>query len=50
MPIENTVTQVIKSVKEEVCNKICKYPCLYSTEEWEEHYETICNNCPMDRL
>lgn len=47
-----TVSEIIKEVIEEVCNKYCKYPDI-----WDEDYEgvelsdsDICQNCPLNKL
>ena len=49
---EKTVTDIIREVKDEICDKYCKYP-----DTWDEFREgcelaesEICANCPLDRL
>lgn len=50
METVKTVTKVLEEVKETVCDKICKYPGMYTPEEWEDVYTEVCRNCPLDRL
>ena len=45
-----TITQMLKNAREEVCSKLCKYPERYTADEWEEQFEEICKDCPLDIL
>lgn len=50
---EKTIIQIIEEVKEEMCNKYCKYPNEYKPEEHDgmELWDSdICKNCPLTRL
>lgn len=45
-----TVTGVIEEVREAVCSNICKFPDRYTPDEWEQVFETVCRDCPLNRL
>lgn len=42
--------KAIEEVKEAVCDSVCKYPAMYTVEEWEAVSEEVCSNCPLGRL
>ena len=46
------VTGIIESVKEEICDKYCKYNATWDPEkEGMELFESdICTNCPLNLL
>jgi hypothetical protein len=48
--MNKSVRDIIEEVTEEVCSNLCKYPTMYSPDEWEEKYEEICNKCPLNKL
>ncbi len=50
-----TITQQIERIKEEICNKYCKWPEKEppegKTEEWlYEDEDGPCNSCPFNQL
>lgn len=48
-----TVSQIIEEVKNEICDKYCRYQTIYDADdedELTEMMEKICFNCPLDRL
>lgn len=48
-----TVSQIIEEVKNEICDKYCRYQTIYDEDdedELTEMMEKICFNCPLDRL
>ena len=45
-----SIIEIIEEVKEDICSNYCKYPSMYSPEDWEENMDEICSNCPLDRL
>lgn len=50
---KKTISQILEEVKEEMCNKYCKYPNEYKPEEHDgiELWDSdICANCPLTRL
>lgn len=50
MKNEETVTMIIDHVKEEMCDKYCKY----TEQSWksleENEVNEICEKCPLNRL
>lgn len=50
--MEKTIPEIIEEIKEEICDKYCKYPEIYDEEAEgiplcdSEH----CRNCPLCRL
>lgn len=50
MTENKSVTDIIEEVKGQICDRYCKYPSQYTSEEWEEVFEEICSDCPLDRL
>ena len=44
------VTKVLEEVRDDMCSHYCKYPSMYTSDEWEEQYDEICAGCPLDRL
>lgn len=47
-----TISEQIEEIKEDICNKYCKYP-----DTWDEEKEgcelcesDVCKNCPLNRL
>lgn len=47
---EKPVTKVIAEVREKMCTDYCKFPQIYTPDEWEEVAEEVCAGCPLDRL
>jgi len=52
---EKSITEIIESVKEDICDKYCKYPCMTPPEGKDEDWLTMdkdspCNTCPLLRL
>lgn len=50
--VNMSVSEIIDEVKDDVCEKLCKYQA-----EWDEEKEGVdltdsefCRNCPLDRL
>lgn len=50
MDQNKSATKIIEEVIEAVCSRLCKYPDMYTPDEWEEKNEEICKDCPLDRL
>lgn len=48
--LEKPVTQVIKEVREKMCDGYCRFPMIYNPDIWEEVAEEVCKGCPLDRL
>lgn len=50
--VERRVVDIgyMETVKEDVCDTLCKYPGMYTAEEWEMSSDKVCCNCPLDRL
>ena len=53
-PMEKSITQQIEEVKEEMCDKYCKYPEMPipegKDEDWLFDSDSPCNNCPLNKL
>lgn len=47
---QKPVTQVIKEIREKMCDGYCRFPMLYNPDIWEEVAEEVCKGCPLDRL
>ena len=47
-PQNMSVTETLYKVREEMCDKYCKY--VYDEEITQEDLELHCNGCPMNRL
>lgn len=47
-PAEMTITEQIEKVKEEICDKYCRY--VYDEEINQDDLELQCNNCPLNKL
>lgn len=54
METKKTATQIIQEVKEDMCNKYCKYTSGYMgidpDMEFDDFVNKYCENCPLDRL
>ena len=50
MDEEKSIAKILEEVCNEMCEKYCKYPDMYSPEEWENVFEDICDNCPLMKL
>lgn len=53
--MDKSITEIIEEVKEEMCDKFCKYPdqpiSEGKTEDWMYCDEdSPCNDCPLNRL
>lgn len=46
----SSITEILEEVKNDMCDKYCKYP--GSVEDQEELYDQDgpCNSCPLNRL
>lgn len=42
--------RIIETVKEQVCDRLCRYPRETDAETWEMVQEEICGRCPLDLL
>lgn len=47
---EKSIARILEEVCNQMCDKYCKYPGMYSNEEWEDVFEDICDKCPLMRL
>lgn len=47
---DKSICTILEEVKADICDKICKYPEQYTPDEWENVFEDVCANCPLDRL
>lgn len=47
-PQDMTVTETIFKIREEMCDKYCKY--VYDEEVSQEALDDICEECPMKKL
>ena len=45
-----SVCDVLMEVVEEMCDKYCKFPDMYTGNDEDELYEKHCDNCPMNKL
>lgn len=50
-----TVTLLFERIKEEMCDKFCKYPLMPTPEGKDDEWlitddDSPCNNCPLNRL
>lgn len=48
-----TVSQIIEEVKNEICDKYCRYPTIYNVDDEDELKDMmnkVCDGCPLDRL
>lgn len=53
-----TVTDLIESIKEQVCDQLCKWPERYGVEgrdvkdpeRYDQMLDEVCEHCPLDRL
>ena len=43
-----TIPEIIEEIKEQICDKYCKYPGEY--KDPDELIEKECENCPLCRL
>lgn len=41
---------IIETVKERVCDNLCRYPREINPEVWESVQDRICSQCPLDML
>lgn len=47
---EKSIAKILEETCNEMCDKYCKYPGMYTPEGWENVFEDICNKCPLMRL
>lgn len=47
---EKTLPQRLEEIANRFCSDYCKYPAMYTDEEWEELDYEPCKDCPMDWL
>lgn len=52
---EKSITEIIESIKEDICDKYCKYPCMTPPDGKDEDWltndqDSPCNTCPLLRL
>ena len=48
-----SITQQIEEVKEEMCDKFCRYPLMPTPAGKDEGWlldDSPCNDCPLNRL
>lgn len=45
-----SITDIIEEVKEDICSNYCKHPEKYEPDEWDNVFEEVCKDCPLDRL
>ena len=50
MDEDKSIARMLEEVCNQMCDKYCKYPGMYSREEWEDVFEDICDKCPLMRL
>lgn len=48
--MEKTVNDILNEVVEEVCDKYCKFPQMYTGENEDELYEEHCDGCVLNKL
>lgn len=41
---------IIETIKEEVCDNLCKYPVQTDSDIWDEFQDEICGRCPLNLL
>lgn len=41
---------IIETVKERVCDNLCRYPVQIDSDTWDEIQDEICGRCPLDML
>lgn len=44
------ISEILEDVKEEMCDKYCKYPESATQEYITESDDSPCNTCPLNRL
>lgn len=47
---KRSIIEIIEEVKEDICDKYCKYPSMYTPDEWEDKIDELCGECPLSRL
>lgn len=47
-PREMTITEQIEKMREEMCDKYCRY--VYDEGITQEDLELKCNDCPLNKL
>ena len=50
-----TITEQFEHIKESMCDKYCKYPCMPIPEGKDENWlceddDSPCNSCPLSEL
>lgn len=48
--MEKTVNDILNEVVEEICDKYCKFPQMYTGENEDELYEEHCDGCILNKL
>ena len=47
---EKNIAKILEETCNEMCDKYCKYPGMFTSEEWEDVFEDICDKCPLMKL
>ena len=47
---EKTLPQRLQDIADCFCSNYCKYPAMYTDEEWEKLDYQPCEGCPMSWL
>ena len=50
MESKKSVHNILEEVIEEMCEKHCKFPEMYTGENEDELYEKHCDGCPLNKL
>lgn len=50
MEKEKSIAEMLEDTCQQMCDNYCKYPTMYTSDEWENVFESICDKCPLMRL
>ena len=52
MDEQKTISEMFEDIKENMCDKYCKYPEKFDCDDEEQlnAFEEICIRCPLNRL
>ena len=50
MESKKSVYLILEEVINEMCNKHCKFPDMYTEENEDDLYKEHCDNCPLNKL
>lgn len=45
-----TICEIIESVKSDICDHYCKYPERYTEDKSDDIFDEKCKDCPLNRL